>query len=128
MMAKSPEEVAELMDKAFNEGDIEGVLSFYEDAAVVVIEPGTTESGRERLKDFFERVKHTGLSAEQLKTHVIEAEGIALFLSRWTLHSRDVNGAAKQTFIATSVFRRQPTGEWKALIDNPFGPLVLGPE
>jgi hypothetical protein len=30
-----------------------------------------------------------GSSAKQLKTHVIEADGVALFLSRWTLGAKD---------------------------------------
>jgi ketosteroid isomerase-like protein len=64
----------------------------------------------------------SGSWAEQLRTQVIEADGVALFLSRWILHSKD---ATAQTFIATTVFRQQPDGGWKALIDNPFGPLIL---
>ncbi len=66
----------------------------------------------------------SGASAEQPKRHVIEADGVALFLSRWALH---LNGAAARTFTATTVFRKQPDGGWKALIDNSFGPLVLEP-
>jgi ketosteroid isomerase-like protein len=31
-------------------------------------------------------------------------------------------------FTAVTVFRKQPDGDWKALIDNSLGPLVLGPE
>jgi ketosteroid isomerase-like protein len=54
---------------------------------------------------------------------------VALFLSRWTLHVKGAPaGVAARTFIATTVFRKQADGGWKALIDNPFGPLILGPE
>ena len=60
---------------------------------------------------------------------MIEADGIALFLSRWMLVGDNREGAsASRRFIATSVFRKQLNGEWKALIDNSLGPLVLGPE
>lgn len=126
MIARSPEEAVQSLDQAFNRGDVDAVLSFYEDAAVLVTEPGKTARGKAELGSFFERVAHAGSSASQLKTHVIEADGIALFLSRWKFTEK--NGEVSRTFIATTVFRRQPDGAWLTLIDNSFGPLVLGPE
>jgi ketosteroid isomerase-like protein len=129
MIAKSPEHAVELLDQAFNEGDLETILSFYEDAAVVATEPGKTARGVGELRSFFERVIQSGGSAKQLKTEVLEADGIALFISRWTFHLPNADpDAAPRTFIATTVFRKQPYGDWKILIDNPFGPLILGLE
>jgi ketosteroid isomerase-like protein len=123
----NPEHAVELLDKAFNEGDLATVLSFYEDNAVVITEPGKSARGKEELKDFFEGIMQAGSSAKQLKTHVIEADGIALFLSRWTLEVKDAS-VPSRTFTATTIFRRQQDGGWKVLIDNPLGPLVLGLE
>jgi ketosteroid isomerase-like protein len=125
MIANSPEYAVELLDRAFAQGDLDTVLSFYEDAAVVITEPGKSARGTGELRSFFAGAMRSGSRAEQLRTQVIEADGVALFLSRWTLHSKD---ATARTFIATTVFRRQPDGGWKALIDNPLGPLILGPE
>ena len=129
MVANSPEHVVELLDRAFNEGDVESVLSFYEAGAVVVTGPGRLARGIVELRSFFEQVMGSGASANQLKTHVIEADGLALFLSRWTLRTKSVTSDTRsQTFVATTVFRKQPDGNWKILIDNSLGPLVLGPE
>jgi ketosteroid isomerase-like protein len=127
MFATNPEDAVELLDKAFNEGDLATVLSFYEDKAVVITEPGKSARGKEELKHFFEGIMQAGSSAKQVKTHVIEADGIALFLSRWTLEVKDAS-VPLRTFTATTVFRRQQDGGWKVLIDNPLGPLVLGLE
>jgi ketosteroid isomerase-like protein len=124
MIAKSPQEVVELLDRAFNEGDVEMLLAFYEDAAIVVTGPGQVARGSAELRDFFERVAQAGLSAKQLKTFTLEADGIALFLSRWSLHNEAEN--TDRAFVATTVFRRQPDGGWRVLIDNSFGPSVLG--
>ncbi|MGA8727403.1 MAG: nuclear transport factor 2 family protein [Terracidiphilus sp.] len=127
--ANSLEHTVELLDRAFNEGDLDAVLSFYEDAAVVVTEPSRLARGCSELREFFESTIKSGLLAKQIKTRVIEADGVALFLSRWTLTSSESNvEMAPRAFFATTVFRKQPDGIWKALIDNPFGPLVLDAE
>jgi len=127
--AGSLEHTVELLDRTFNEGDLDAVLSFYEDAAVVVAEPTRLVQGKDELRTFFESAIRSRTSAKQIKTRVIEADGIAFFLSRWILTpSESTAHREPRIFVATSVFRRQIDGSWKALIDNPFGPLVLDAE
>ena len=129
MFADSPQHAVEIVDEAFTRGDLQAVLQFYEDAAVVVTEPGKLARGRTELRAFFKSVIAAGGVAKQLKTYVIEADGVALFTSRWTLAKPDQNTVGEaRTFIATTVLRKQQDGTWKALIDNAFGPLILGPE
>ncbi len=53
MIASSPEQAVKLLDRAFARGDLHAVLDFYEDAAVVVTEPGKTARGRAELRIFF---------------------------------------------------------------------------
>jgi ketosteroid isomerase-like protein len=122
MIAKTPEHAVDLLDQAFNQGDLEGVLRYYDDAAVVIPIPGTQARGIQELRTLYQRFMHPGVTAKQIKTNVIEADGIALFTSRWTLN---IEGEPPQTFIATTVLRRQPDGSWKALIDNARGPQIL---
>jgi ketosteroid isomerase-like protein len=118
-----------MMDKAFSEGDFATVLSFYEDAAVLVTEPGKTARGKDEIRRFFEQVGQSGSSAKQHTTYVLEADGLALFLSRWSLEDKQPDGTVSSgAFVATTVFRKQADGGWKALIDNAFGPLVLEAE
>lgn len=129
MAASSPEHAVELLDRAFNEGDLDAVLSFYENAAVVVAEPNRIVRGAIELRSFFEGAIRSGHKAKQLKIRVIEADGVALFLSRWILIPNNAGQEAEtRTFVATTVFRKQPDGAWKALLDNPFGPLLLDSE
>jgi ketosteroid isomerase-like protein len=93
MIATSPEHAVELLDRAFAQGDLQAVLNFYEDAAVVITEPGKTARGTAELRSFFARAMQSGSSAKQLQTQVIEADGVALFVSRWIFQ---VKGAAEQ--------------------------------
>jgi ketosteroid isomerase-like protein len=61
----------------------------------------------------------SGVPAKKLKTYVIEAEEVALFLSRWTLRAASGNPDARsQTFVATTVFREHPDGKWKIRSEN----------
>jgi ketosteroid isomerase-like protein len=45
MTIESTEQAVEAVERAFNEGNIEAVLSFYEDNAVIVTEPGKLARG-----------------------------------------------------------------------------------
>ena len=124
--AASPLQAVELLDEAFNAGDLESLMSLYEPGAVVVADLQNTLLGALAIRSFFEDALRSGSTAKQLQMHVIEADGIALFLSRWKLVSPGGGSeSTERTFTATSVFRRQSDGTWKALIDNPLGPLVL---
>lgn len=124
--AESPAKAVELLDQAFNTGDLDSLMSLYEPEAVVVADLGSTLRGADAIRSFFESALRSDSTAKQVQTKVIEADGIALFLSRWTLSSqKDTPDSNQRTFIATSVFRKQSDGTWKALIDNPLGPLIL---
>ena len=125
MIARSPQHAIELLDDAFNRGDVEMILRFYDEAAVVFPEPGKEVRGKEALRDLYAQVAKQGAVARQLQTHVAEADGVALFTSRWSLR---VEKGEPQVFFASVVLRRQPDGGWKALIDNARGPRILGPE
>ncbi len=122
MVAKTPEHAIELLDDAFNRGDLDAVLRYYEEVAVVLPRPGIEARGSDELRKLYASFMKPGTMAKQIKTHVVEADGVALFTSRWSL---TVDNEAPQEFIATTVFRRQSDGGWKALIDNARGPLIL---
>lgn len=129
MPASSPEHAVRLLDEAFNNKDIEAVLHFYEDSAAVVTEQGKVARGPSELRAFFERVMASNVSVNQIKTYTIEAGGVALFLSKWRLVTENPQGQqVEKQYTATTVFRQQNDGTWKALIDNSVGPVVLEPE
>jgi ketosteroid isomerase-like protein len=124
MFARDPRHAVELIDKAFQEADVETLVSLYDDAAVLIsseLDPGREIRGKPALREFYARVLQPGaFEVTQINTRVVEADGIALFLSRWSLRRE---GAVTRHFIATVVFRQQPDGGWKDLIDS--SPSVL---
>jgi uncharacterized protein (TIGR02246 family) len=126
MSPQSLEETVKKLDEAFNRRDIEAVLDFYEEDAVVVLEPGRAARGKAEIRAAFEWIFKLEGAAQQIKTNVVEAGDLALFTSRWTFSGKSPDGAAfRRESIAVSVFRRRADGKWRCVIDNPNGPAVL---
>ena len=119
--------VVELLDEAFNRGDIEAVLDFYEDAAVMVVEPGRLATGKDELRRAFEWIL-TNIKgvAKQERTHVIEAGDVALFTSKWSFSGETADGApVSRDSYATVIFRKGGDGRWRIIVDNSWGPAVV---
>src|SRR5947209_6565646 len=114
MNAQSPLEAIELLDEAFNQRDIETVLDFYEDGAVMVVEPGRLACGKIEIRRIYEWIfVNLKGTATQDKTHVIETGDIALFTSKWKFADAMLNGdSASRESYASVILRRQADGRW----------------
>ncbi len=112
-MSQSVVEVVRELDHAFNNRDLEAVLFFYEEGASVVLEPGMVVSDKDSLRKALKAVLLLNGKARQLKT-------------KWTFDWISATGEnCHRKSIATTVFRKNSQNEWKIVIDNSFGPLVL---
>jgi ketosteroid isomerase-like protein len=125
LRANSPQQVVELIDKAFHAGDVESLVDMYDPAGVQIDYLGVNDykevRGREGLLKLYSGLLKPGrFTVEQIKTHVTEADGIALLTSRWSIASENVD---PKYYVASIVLRRQPDGSWKDLIDS--SPSVL---
>src|SRR5260370_39698554 len=93
MTAQTPLETVELLDEASKRGDIEAVLDFYEEDAVMVAEPNRLATGKAEIRATYEwifaNIKGT---ATQTKTHVIETGDVALFTAKWNFSCVMLNG------------------------------------
>jgi uncharacterized protein (TIGR02246 family) len=126
MPTPSPQETVLALDDAFNRGDLDSVLDFYDDHAVMVM-PGRLARGKAELRQAFREIMATHATVKQERTFALEADGVALFISRWSLtRTAATSSEEPRHFVATAVFRRHPNGDWRCLIDNSAGPAVLG--
>ncbi len=123
MAASSPQELHERFLKYFNSKDVDGVLSLYDDDAVLVAAPDQKAHGTDAIRGAIEEFVGLGGQIE----FVAEAEPIvvgdlALTHARWRL-TPDVGDALEGE--TAEVSRRGTDGKWRYLIDNPWGPGVL---
>jgi len=126
MPAKTPRDAVTSADNAFNGGDLEGILSFYEDGAVMVYEPGRVASGKTALRHIFEYLLTLNAVAKQEKVNVVQAGDIALWTSKWSVSGKDQNGTPfTRSGLGSAILRKQSDGGWRVAVENPWGPAVL---
>jgi ketosteroid isomerase-like protein len=125
----TPLEVVRLLDEAFCSGDVDAILSYYEDGATMVVQPGTLATGKPELRRAFENIFRLFGSppvVTQEKTSIIESGDIALFTSKWSLTGATASGPEiSREGYSSAVFRKQPDSNWKVVVDNSWGPAVL---
>ncbi len=118
MAAYAPANLHLLFQQAFNAGDPHALSVLYEMEAVLIL--GTQwVKGREAIRAAFETLL-LPLSQISVETvHAVESPaGIALLHSRWTRYPGDPAEQVRHGF-STEVARRQASGNWLFLIDNP---------
>ena len=124
-MAKPIDTVTQLV-QAINRGDLAAAVSLYESNAVLVVRPGQLARGATEIRDAlagFVALKATLRSEVQ---RVLEADSVALYLGRWSLHGTDPAGkAVVLSGESTDVLRRQNDGRWLVVLDNPWGAQIL---
>jgi ketosteroid isomerase-like protein len=112
--------------QAINRRDPDAALGLYEAEGVLVVHPGRLARGPVELKDALAGFAGLQPTLESEAQHVIEAGDVALYLGRWTLRGTDPTGhPVIMGGESTDVLRRQPDGQWRIAVDNPWGFRVL---
>ena len=126
MKTSSPLETVTQFVNAMNKGDLDTALNMYEPGASLVVQPGTVVTGTPALREAlagFAALKPT-ITTEAYK--IMEADGVALYCSRWSMKGTDPAGNPVHLGgLSSDVFRRQPDGNWLIALDNPFGAEIL---
>ena len=113
------DDVVAKLDEAVNTKNLKLVLSFYEEGALLVMEPGYIAKGKAEIRSFFESIFDRDIKVSQVNSNVMETGGIALFTSKWV--ARGFVPTGEKFFnenIATSVFRKGSDNKWRLVIDK----------
>jgi ketosteroid isomerase-like protein len=119
---ETPEKVLASIVEGINAGNIEALMTLYEDGAAFAAQPGRLNHGlpgvREALAGFIAMKGTLDLKV----TRVLEVGNLALVATVWSFDGTGPDGkpvrlAAK----SADVLRRQADETWGLVIDNPWG-------
>lgn len=117
----SPQDVIRRFERLLGERDLDGLVALYEPNAAFHTPAGVItghDAIRGALAEFV--ALEPSISGEIQK--VIEADGTALLVNRWTLDGTAPDGSAvRMGGVSADVMRRQPDGSWRVLVDDPWG-------
>ncbi len=119
-------QVIEAADRAITAEDFDGLMDFYAEDATLVVRPGLTASGKDRIRKAFEAIAahfNNRLKVRQGRMKVIEGGDTALVIMETLLETED--GDVPIVRRATYVFRKSVTGRWLCVIDNSYGTSLL---
>lgn len=120
-LADRPEEVPAVFAERFNSGDATALAELYEDAAVLVPEPGTPVTGPD-LHSANGRLQRLGIPISVRPRHMYHSGDLALLIVDWAIDGTGPDGRPVHVEGTTSdVARRGSDGRWRYAIDNPFG-------
>ncbi len=126
MGARTPGEIHEQFAKFFNSKDVEGLLTLYEDDAVLVVAPGQTARGKDEIRATYEAFfMMNGTITFTAEAEPFECGDIALTHAKWTIDAPGLDAIVAST---AEIARRGADGLWRYVVDNPVGTAVLGTE
>ena len=128
MAAHTPEAVHSEWMKAFNAGDLAGMVALYEPNASVVSEPGgDVVSGLPAVEENLQGFLSLGGQIDLRLQRCVQSGDLAILYSGWIMTGHAPDGSAVSLkHQTTDVVRRQEDGTWLLAIDNPFGCEGIG--
>jgi len=114
MAARSPEEICRLFQQFMAAGDIESLLSLYDEEAVILGRSREVQRGDQGLRQQLVPMAAAKINFTFRIDQVVQSGDIALMHTYWTASSEPMAEHAVE------VARRQPDGTWRWLIGDPF--------
>lgn len=120
--ASSPAALHAILADAFNRGDLDGYANSYDEEAILIVPPDRRAAcGRAAIRaDAAAMLGRRPRLAIEVDS-VLEADGLALSRTRWTLGLTDPDGnPVELSGRAAVVSRRRPDGSWGVVLDDPM--------
>jgi len=121
MDVDGPRELSKLFEQYFAEGDLDQLMTLYEDDAILPT-ARSTASGGDEIRAVLKGYIDSGAKLVFGDSLVFQVDDLALTHTPWTMEMAD---GSKVEGATAEVARRQPDGYWKYIIDNPDGTALL---
>lgn len=117
----------ESMTHAFNNRDIKGVMSSYEDGAMVIFEPETSVTDAKVLREMFLGAFAINPQFQYPNGHEVFVNGnTAMHIAPWIMTGKAPDGTViQQNGLSVANLRKQKDGRWLLTFDNPHGGYLL---
>ena len=92
MSVRNPIEIHAAFEKAFNSGDLDGVVDLYEKDAVLVAEASRTVIGQGAIREAYQGYLAMRSSMTLETVAAFESDGLALLHGRWSRKGRARTG------------------------------------
>ena len=115
MGADTPEQLCNLFQRYMAEGNVEALLSIYDDEAVFLDQSGESKKGRQGMREVLTPLAAARASFKYTIIQVIQSRDIALMHTRW-----QTSLPQPASSHAIEVARRQSDGTWCWVIGDPF--------
>jgi uncharacterized protein (TIGR02246 family) len=122
MAVDEPAAILAAFTEAFNRRDLNALVELYETGATLVPEPGRVVVGVEAIRQALSDTLARHITIAVMSRAVVQANELALLQADWTLDRIGPDGALVMLArSSTSVVREQAGGNWRYVIDNPYG-------
>ena len=122
MSTHSPEDLHRQFVAFFNAGDLDGLMTLYENEAALVPQPGSPVAGYDGNRRALEQFLALKGRIEIMTIEVIRAGTLALLRGEWHISGIGPDGrTVTMSGRNIEVARRQPAGNWQFVIDHPYG-------
>ncbi len=123
MSAKNPAELQDLIEKAFNEHNLDAIVELYEEnTAIVNPQNQETMIGKESVRGLMSNFVGLKPTFKYTKKSVFQSDDLAMLSGTWTLNGTGPDGSAVEMAGQTAeVARKQADGTWLYAVDSPFG-------
>jgi uncharacterized protein (TIGR02246 family) len=117
-----PQQVIQQFAQHLNDGNLDALIGLYEPDAAFVAEPGVVLRGHDAIREALQGFLALSPTITGEIQGVVETDGVALVVNRWRLEGSGPEGSpVEMGGVSADVFRRQPDGSWRVLIDDPWG-------
>ena len=122
MPARTPGDCDRLFEEHVNAGDVEGVVTLYEEGGSLVQHDGGVATGHSAIRGVIARLVAMQPKLRNDVVRVVQAgEGLALLYNDWSMSARGRDGnPIERAGKAIEVVRRQADGTWRFVIDDPY--------